>query len=115
MSNFIERSTYQAGDFVFKEGDQANSAFIIQSGVVEIVKQNEEDFTVLAEIPEGGIFGEMALIDDAPRSAGARMKKGGTLVVVNRATFEEKLKKTDPFIRTLLKIFVETIRRQQDS
>jgi len=115
MNNFIERMTYQAGDFVFKEGDQANSAFIIQSGVVEIVKRQDEDYKTLAEIPEGGIFGEMALIDDAPRSAGARMKKGGTLVVVNRGTFEEKLKKTDPFIRTLLKIFVETIRRQQNS
>jgi len=115
MNIFIERMTYQAGDFVFKEGDQANSAFIIQSGVVEIVKRQDEDYKTLAEIPEGGIFGEMALIDDAPRSAGARMKKGGTLVVVNRGTFEEKLKKTDPFIRTLLKIFVETIRRQQNS
>lgn len=113
MSSFVERITHQAGDFVFKQGDQANSAYIIQSGIVEIVLRDDESFKVVAEIPEGGIFGEMALIDDAPRSAGARMKKGGTLVVVNRGTFEEKLKKTDPFIRTLLKIFVETIRRQQ--
>lgn len=115
MNQFVERMTFQSGDFVFKEGDQANSAYIVQSGSVEIVKQNEDDLNVLAEIPEGGIFGEMALIDDAPRSASARMKKGGTLVVVNRATFEAKIKKTDPFIRTLLRIFVETIRRQMNT
>ena len=115
MSQFVERTTYQAGDFIFKEGDQANSAYIVQSGSVQIVRRVDDDYQVLADIPEGGIFGEMALIDDSPRSAAARMKKGGTLVVVNRGTFETKLKKTDPFIRTLLKIFVETIRRQQES
>ncbi|MEQ8664519.1 MAG: cyclic nucleotide-binding domain-containing protein [Rhodospirillales bacterium] len=115
MSQFVERTTYQAGDFIFKEGDQANSAYIVQSGSVEILRRVDDEFQALAEIPEGGIFGEMALIDDAPRSAAARMKKGGTLVVVNRGTFEAKLKKTDPFIRTLLRIFVETIRRQQGS
>jgi len=113
---FVERLTFQAGDFVFKEGDSANNAYIIQSGSVDIVKSNDEGETiVLATIPEGGIFGEMALIDDKPRMAGARMRKGGTLIVVNRGMFEAKLKKTDPFIRMLLNIFVETIRRTQGS
>ncbi len=109
---FVERLTFQSGDYIFKEGDSANNAYIIQSGSVEIVKSGEEE-VVLATIPEGGIFGEMALIDDKPRMAAARMKKGGTLIVVSRGTFEAKLKKTDPFIRMLLKIFVETIRGAQ--
>lgn len=111
--SIVERQTLGAGSFVFKEGDQANCAYIVQDGVVEIVKTTGEEHTVLATIPQGGIFGEMALIDDAPRMAGARMSEGGTLIVVNRSTFETKLEKTDPFIRTLLRIFVDTIRRLQ--
>jgi len=113
-SNLVDRQTLGSGSFVFKQGDQANCAYIVQDGMVEIVKsENETDFKVLATIPKGGIFGEMALIDDAPRMASARMAEGGTLIIVNRATFEAKLEKTDPFIKTLLRIFVDTIRRLQ--
>lgn len=111
--DLVDRQSLVAGHFVFKQGDEANCAYIIQAGLVEIVKSNGDEMTVLATIPQGGIFGEMALIDDSPRMAGARMAEGGTLIVVNRATFETKLEKCDPFIRTLLRIFVDTIRRLQ--
>ncbi len=114
-SGLIDRQTIGAGSFVFREGEPANCAYIVQSGQVDIVKQDETDFIVLATIPQGGIFGEMALIDDAPRMAGARMAVGGTLIVVNRSTFEDKMAKSDPFVRTLLRIFVDTIRRLQES
>jgi len=112
-TDLVDRQTYAAGDIVFSAGDQANCAFIVQEGLVEIIKDNGESFDVLASIPKGGIFGEMALIDEAPRMAGARMAESGILLVVNRSTFESKLNKTDPFIRTLLRIFVDTIRRLQ--
>ncbi len=112
-NDLVDRQTFATGDFVFKVGDQADCAYIVQEGVVEIIKASGDGFDVLASIPQGGIFGEMALIDDAPRMAGARMAEGGTLLVVKRSTFEAKLSKTDPFIRTLLRIFVDTIRRLQ--
>ncbi len=112
-SGLIDRQTIGAGTFVFREGEPANCAYIVQSGQVEIVRQTDSEVTVLATIPQGGIFGEMALIDDAPRMAGARMAIGGTIIVVNRSTFEEKMGKSDPFVRTLLRIFVDTIRRLQ--
>ncbi|MBT3556696.1 MAG: cyclic nucleotide-binding domain-containing protein [Rhodospirillales bacterium] len=112
-SGLIDRQTIAAGSFVFREGEPANCAYIVQSGEIEIVKQADQDFVVIATIPAGGIFGEMALIDDAPRMAGARMGVGGTLIVVNRNTFETKMAGCDPFVRTLLKIFVDTIRRLQ--
>lgn len=114
-SDLVERQTHAAGETIFKEGDEASSAFIVQEGAVEIIKTSSDEIKVLATIPQGGIFGEMALIDDAPRMAGARMSQGGTLLVVSRAMFEAKLNKSDPFIRTLLRIFVDTIRRLQDA
>lgn len=115
MSNndLIDRKTFAEGDMVFKEGDQASCAYIIQDGLVEIIKSIGDDTKILATIPQGGIFGEMALIDKSPRMAGARMAKGGTLLVISRTTFEQRLNKADPFIRTLLRIFVDTIRRLQ--
>ena len=115
MSNgdLVDKKTLAAGELVFNEGDQADCAYIIQDGLVEITKTDGEDIKVLASIPKGGIFGEMALIDEAPRMAGARMAEAGTLLVVSRKAFEIRLNNADPFIRTLLRIFVDTIRRLQ--
>ncbi|MEE9318527.1 MAG: cyclic nucleotide-binding domain-containing protein [Rhodospirillales bacterium] len=106
----LQRQTYQAGNRIFKEGDEGNIAYVVQSGEVEIFKTVDGVETVLGTVGEGGIFGEMALIDSKPRMAGARAKKGSTVVLVSRAMFEEKLNKADPFIKGLLNIFVQHIR-----
>ncbi len=111
----IERKTLQAGDHVFKEGDEGSAAFVVQAGAVEIYKTINGQPTSLATLGPGAIFGEMALVDAKPRMAGARMAKGGTVIVVSKPTFEEKLKKSDPFVRGLLKILVENLRQIQQS
>lgn len=108
----LQRQSYKAGDVIFKDGEEGNLAYILQAGEVEIVKEIEGKLKTLARIGEGGIFGEMALIDSKPRMAQARAGHGGaTVILVTRGMFESKMAKTDPFIRGLLKIFVSTIRR----
>ena len=107
----LQRKVLAEGEVVFKEGDDATSAFLIQDGEVEIYRTVEGQKKVLATIGKGGLFGEMGLIDSKPRAAGAQAKIKATVVVVTRAMFQEKLAKCDPFIRALLNIFVDTIRR----
>ena len=109
----LERKTCQAGDKIFKEGDEGNRAYVVQAGEVEIIKStgDEDKDIVLGTIGKGGIFGEMALIDDKPRMASARAGKGGaTVIIVSRNMFQDKLAKTDPFIRGLLNILSDNIR-----
>lgn len=111
MNEILERRTLRDKEMVFRQGEQGSSAFILQSGIIEIVRTTENGETVLAEIGQGGIFGEMALIDEKPRMASARVKGSATIVTVTKQMYEQKLKKTDPFIRALLRIVVETARR----
>lgn len=106
----LQRQTLQPGDRVFKEGDEGNLAYVVQSGEIEIFKNINGENVVLGHVGQGGIFGEMALIDSKPRMASARASKGSTLIIITRAMFEEKLKKSDPFIRGLLNILVDNIR-----
>lgn len=113
-ADIVERRTLASGEFIFREGEQGQTAYIVQSGEVEIVRIRDGEENVLATIPQGGIFGEMALVDSQPRMASARMSKGGTVIVVTEDMFNRKLNKTDPFIRGLLNIFVDTIRRLQN-
>lgn len=108
---FIERKVYYAGDRIFKEGEPGDRAYIIERGMVEIYKMMDGKEVVLGTVNKGGIFGEMALIDNAPRMAAARSVQQTTLVVITRDTFESKLAKADPFMRGLINIFVKNIRR----
>lgn len=106
----LQRQTYQAGDRIFKEGEEGNIAYVVQSGEVEIYKDIDGEEVVLGTVGQGGIFGEMALIDSKPRMAAARASKGSTIIIVTRGMFEQKLAKSDPFIRGLLNILVDNIR-----
>ena len=109
----LERKTLQKGEHVFREGAQGIAAYIVQDGEVQIYTDIDGQKTVLGTIGQGAIFGEMALIDDKPRMAGARMSKGGTVIIVTKKLFQQKLNKADPFIRGLLKILVENLRQLQ--
>lgn len=81
VRNILQRQTLRAGDRIFKEGDEGNMAYVVQSGEVEIFKIIDGGETVLGKVGQGGIFGEMALIDCKPRMAGARVSKGSAILV----------------------------------
>ena len=107
----LDRKTFQAGQPIFEQGELGESAFIIQEGEVQILRTSEDGReTILGTIGKGGIFGEMALVDDQPRMASALATMGTTVIVVSQEVFNDKLRKTDPFIRGLLNIFVDSIR-----
>ena len=109
----LDRKTFHEGQSVFEQGEVGTSAYIIQDGEIQIVKNTEHEDTVLGSIGKGGIFGEMALVDDQPRMARAEATMTTTVIVISREIFNQKLQKTDPFIRGLLNIFVDTIRQRE--
>ena len=77
------------GDYVFREGEFGQTAFIIETGIIELIKFTGDQHTVLTELEKGALFGEMAIIDNSARSASARAKNECVLKVVS----EEELKK----------------------
>jgi len=71
------------GETIFKEGDPAKELYVIQSGQVEIQLGNR----LLDTLEANDIFGEMALIDAAPRSATAIAKTDVALVPISKKDF----------------------------
>lgn len=110
VADILERRTLKSGETIFREGEVGSSAYVVQSGEVVISKNINGEEVTLGTIGVGGIFGEMALIDDLPRMATAKVKTGATIVTISKAMYQDKLKNTDPFIRALLRIMVETVR-----
>lgn len=60
------------GEFFFREGDPANSLFIIETGKAEVTKLHEGHQLILRYLSDGDCFGEMSLIDMNPRSASVK-------------------------------------------
>ncbi|MBI4969428.1 MAG: cyclic nucleotide-binding domain-containing protein [Rhodospirillales bacterium] len=111
VTKFIERKVYYPGQKVFSEGEDGNRAYVVERGLIEISKNLPDGSEkILGTIGAGGIFGEMALIDNQPRMATARAVQESTCIFISRQTFEDKLRRTDPFIKGLLSIFVRNIR-----
>ena len=79
--------SYTNGEYIFREGESAVFAYIVKSGHVEITKHGASGEQVLAELAPPSIFGEMALIDGNPRSAGARAKVDTVVTEVTEEAF----------------------------
>ena len=72
VERLLQRKTYQPGETIFQQDNPGVGLFVVMTGSVE-VKQEEDDGTILelATAKPGEFFGELALLDDAPRSASA--------------------------------------------
>lgn len=108
-----------SGEHVFREGDLGTEMFLIQEGEVEIYTGSGEDAKSLATLERGDFFGEMALLEDRPRSASARAATDSRLVRINGSTFNQMLQ-TNPEIavrmmRKLSRRLRETDRMLQEA
>jgi hypothetical protein len=86
-----------AGSQVFAEGDTGSEMYIIQSGEIEILKEGDGQEHRLAVLEEGDFFGEMAILENMPRTASARAITDCHLVRIDRSTFDQ-LVRNDPEI-----------------
>ena len=86
-----ERS-YQAGEYMFEIDQPGAAMFIIEEGEVEIIRPSEQRGNlVLAELRGGEFLGEMALLDNSPRSASALVKKPTKALAIFREDLENLL------------------------
>ena len=102
--------TVSAGHVIFREGQKADTAFYLQAGTVEILKQGPAGNVVVTRLEAGALFGEMAMLDDAPRSATAMAATEVNLVPIERAVFDTKMTKSHPHLRKVFRKLIEDLR-----
>lgn len=114
-SQFSCLRSYPAGQVIFNEGEAGDCAFVVCEGSVEIFKGSGKREMRLATCEAGGIFGEMALVDDAARSASARALTPASCLVLPKERFRHLFEEADPLARALLRILVANVRETSDT
>jgi CRP/FNR family cyclic AMP-dependent transcriptional regulator len=83
---------FKAGTLLFEEGQPGDYMYVVQTGEVEIRRTVGDSERVLAVLPAGEFFGEMAILNGRPRSATAVVRIDSRLVVIEGRTFEAMLR-----------------------
>ncbi|MFM8799278.1 MAG: cyclic nucleotide-binding domain-containing protein, partial [Tagaea sp.] len=110
MSEALYRRRTVAGQSLFREGDAADAAYIVEQGSVEIYTEHDGARTRLSVLGPGEIFGEMALIDDGPRSASALCLADCEFIVVERAHIKREITAASPLVSVLVRTLIHRLR-----
>jgi CRP/FNR family cyclic AMP-dependent transcriptional regulator len=91
VEGLMHERTYLANEVVFDEGEEGHAIYIVLEGEVAISRTVDGKTTKIAQLGMGTFFGELALLDGAPRSADARAVTNSRLAVFFREDFLELL------------------------
>ncbi|HTZ53320.1 MAG TPA: cyclic nucleotide-binding domain-containing protein [Spirochaetia bacterium] len=112
---YLEKTTddfqrnYPKNTMIFSESEPGTELYIIQKGVVKITKIVDDNEVLLAMLKTGDIFGEMALLENKPRSASAIANEDCSLMAVNKTNFERMVQSQPQLITRLTTLLAERL------
>jgi EAL domain-containing protein (putative c-di-GMP-specific phosphodiesterase class I) len=100
---------FSQGQQVFKVGDHAHCAYIVESGSIGLYPNTNKDDRI-ALISKGELLGEMGVINDTVRAISAYAETDLELMVIDREQITTRLQKSDPIIRGVMEVLLSRIR-----
>lgn len=108
--NETDTLAYAPGQVIFSEGDAAKAMYVVIEGQVNLsIKGKTVD-----QLGPGGVFGEMALIDAAPRIAAAIAASACKVVAVDEKRFNFLVQQTPHFALQLMRVITDRLRRMDE-
>lgn len=104
------RVEFAPGTELFREGEDADAAFLVLEGKVEVRKGDK----VIATLGNGDAVGEMALFGATTRTADAVAVEPTKAFKLSRGDFEQRVAGTDPVLRRMVTILVARLRDATD-
>ncbi len=90
--NYMQKVSFNATNTIFRQGDKGDALYVIREGEVEILAASPDKDrieNVVATLGPGDLFGEMALVENEPRSATVRAKTDTKLLRLQKDYFEK--------------------------
>ena len=110
IANSAVEQSYQPGQEIVRQGDTGVGAFIIRSGRVEVIQERSGKTERIGELKAGDVFGEMALLDEFPRSATVRAIEPTTCLGIQRWHFRGILESHTQIALALLPVLTRRLR-----
>ena len=96
----------QAGQALFREGDEGNQMYVLEIGTAEVIVQNR----VVEALEHGSIVGEMGLVSPVPHSVSVIAKTDCEFVVVDEKRFQFLVQQTPYFAIQVMRLMAERLR-----
>ena len=107
-------SHHRKGDYIFREGDEGDEMYIIQTGRVSIQKVIAGKKTPISVLEKGDFFGEMSVLERLPRTADAEALEDADLITINSQTFGEMIRSNPEIAVRMLRKYSMRMREFSD-
>ena len=112
LATFAFTKSFQTGETILEKGRSGNGLYVIVSGQVEVVETTQDEGERrLATLGPREFFGEMALLDDQPRSATVKALEDTTCVGIDRWLFLSQLQRDPEISISMLRTMAQRIRQ----
>lgn len=111
LEQHVSARRYPKNAVVISEGDDANALYVILEGEVKVYLSNDEGKEIIINTQgPGDHFGELALIDDSPRSASVMTTQPSHLAVMSKADFRDALARFPDISLSLIRELTRRVR-----
>ena len=104
------KKIFKKGEILIREGEKGESAYVIESGNVEILIQRDAALIQIGTRGPGSIIGEMAMIDDRPRTATIRAIEDCNVMEISRDDFARRVDAADPILKMVMHVIMTRYR-----
>ncbi len=113
LSAYTEPLTVDAGETLIEQGAAGDAAYVVTDGEFEVVKKSDVQDIVIAVREGGEVFGEMALLDHAPRTATVRATRESHVLKIGGDAFQKMLAHSPSAAMTILKTISQRLRQNE--
>ena len=113
LSARAEPMSIEAGANLIEEGERGEAAYIVVDGEFEVLKKSNHQEIAITVPASGEVFGEMALIDQAPRMATVRATRASTVLRISDATFKQLLAQSPSASLSILQTVSRRLRQNE--
>jgi CRP-like cAMP-binding protein len=112
IARSLRRAPHAKGHLIFSQGDKGDALYLVESGTIKISAQSADGReAIIGEVRPGETFGELVLVDAAPRSATATAVVDSVVLTMDRGSFNDLLESNIGFRRGVLLALASELRR----
>ena len=114
LQDAAEKRSFAAGESIFRHGEEPDFFYVVESGAVDVAVPAQAGEIVVASFEPGSFFGELAVFDRQPRSAGARAVADTRLICIPLQAMSELVENHAPAARQFISALAQRLRNADD-